>query len=164
MSYSYALSGEQKRLEQTHQIYGTRLSVGLWEEGKGFEYGLVKGGFDSQRYIELMDWEAEKAAQTLAKTGQITVVVQDNGSIHKSKITRAEWDRWEMQGLIMFFLPPYCSEMNPIEGEWHQLKAHGIAGQMFETVYDLGIVIEEIIEERYRAKNYNVERFIFKSK
>jgi len=27
-----------------------------------------------------------------------------------------------------------------------------------------GIVIEEIIEERYRAKNYNVERFIFKSK
>ena len=165
VSYSYALSGEQKRLEQTHQIYGTRLSVlGLWEEGKGFEYGLVKGGFDSQRYIELMDWEAEKAAQTLPKTGPITIVVQDNGSIHKSKITRAEWDRWETQGLIMFFLPPYCSEMNPIEGEWHQLKAHGIAGQIFETVYDLGIVIEEIIEERYRAKNYNVERFIFKSK
>lgn len=54
---------------------------------RGFEYGLVKGGVDSQRYIELMDWEAEKAAQTLAKTGQITVVVKDNGSIHKSKIT-----------------------------------------------------------------------------
>ena len=46
----------------------------------------------------------------------------------------------------------------------HQLKAHGIAGQIFETVYDLGIVIEEIIEERYRAKNYNVERFILKPK
>ena len=65
MSYSYALSGEQKRLEQTHQIYGTRQCIRLWEEGKGFEYGLVKSGFDSQRYIELMDWEAEKAAQTL---------------------------------------------------------------------------------------------------
>jgi putative transposase len=64
----------------------------------------------------------------------------------------------------MFFLPPYCSEMNPIEGEWHQLKAHGIAGQIFETVYDLAIVIEEMIEERYEAKNCNVERFIFKSK
>ena len=165
VSYGYALSGEQKRLDQTHQIYGTRLSVlGLWEEGKGFEYGLVKGGFDSQRYIELMDWEAEKAAQTLPKTGPITIVVQDNGSIHKSKITRAEWDRWETQGLTMFFLPPYCSEMNPIEGEWYQLNAHGITSQMFETVYDLGIVIEEIIEERYKAKNYNVERFVFKSK
>jgi putative transposase len=99
-------------------------------------------------------------------------VVQDNGSIHKSKITQAKWEEWETQGLIMFFLPPYCSEMNPYafggakpyEGEWHQLKAHGIAGQMFETVYDLAIVVEEIIEESYEAKNYNVERFIFKSK
>jgi putative transposase len=152
-------------MEQTHQIYGTRLSIlGLWEAGQGFEYGLVKGGFDSLRYIEVMNWEAEKAAQTLLETGQLTVVVQDNGSIHKSKVTRAQWDRWATQGLIMFFLPPYCSEMNPIEGEWHQLKAHGIAGQMFETVYDLAIVIEEMIEERYEAKNCNVERFIFKSK
>lgn len=165
VSYSYAAIGQQKRMEQSHRIYGSRLSIlGLWEEGIGFEYGLVKGGFKSDRYIEVMDWQAEKAAQTLAKTGKITVVVQDNGSIHKSKITQAKWKEWEEQGLIMFFLPPYCSEMNPIEGEWHQLKAHGIAGQMFETVYDLAIVVEEMIEERYEAKNYNVERFIFKSK
>ena len=52
--------------------------------------------------------------------------------------------------------------MNPIEGEWHQLKAQGIAGQMFETVYDLGIAVETSVEERYEAKHYNVERFIFK--
>jgi putative transposase len=52
-------------MEQSHRIYGSRLSVlGLWEEGIGFEYGLVKGGFKSHRYIELMDSIALKAAQT----------------------------------------------------------------------------------------------------
>jgi putative transposase len=164
VSYSYALIGEQKRMEQTHRIYGTRLSIlGLYEAGKGFEYGLASGGFDSRKYIEMMDWVAEKAGRTLEQTGQITVVVQDNGSIHKSKITQAQWERWAKKGLVMFFLPPYCSEMNPIEGEWHQLKAQGIAGQMFETVYDLGIAVETSVEERYEAKNYTVERFIFKS-
>lgn len=32
----------------------------------------------------------------------------------------------------MFFLPPYCSDMNRIEDQWHQLKAHELVGRMFE--------------------------------
>lgn len=69
VSYGYALVGAQKRMEQTHRIYGTRLSIlGLYEAGRGFEYGLAKGGFDSRKFIELMDWVAEKAEQTLKRT------------------------------------------------------------------------------------------------
>lgn len=59
VSYSYSL-GEQKRMEQTNIIQGWRISIlGLWQPGEGFEYGLVKDGFNSQRYIELMDGVAE---------------------------------------------------------------------------------------------------------
>ena len=61
----------------------------------------------------------------------------------------------------MFFLAPYCSEMNPIEGGWHQLKAHEMAGQMFDNAYDLAMAVEACVEQRYRALNYNVSRFIF---
>lgn len=162
VSYSYSRVGEQKRLEQTSVIHGRRVSIlGLWQPGQGFEYGLSKGGFNSQRYIELMDGVAERAAQTFAATGQITVVVQDNGSLHKSKITQAQWERWAGLGLILFFLPPYCSEMNPIEGEWHQLKAHELAGQMFDTAYDLAMAVETSVEKRYQDKNCDVSRFIF---
>ncbi|NES93150.1 transposase, partial [Okeania sp. SIO2B9] len=32
------------------------------------------------------------------------------------------WSKWESQGLYIFFLPKYCSEMNPIELEWKHLK------------------------------------------
>ena len=63
----------------------------------------------------------------------------------------------------MFFLPPYCSEMNPMVGEWHQLKAHEIAGQMFDNSDDLAIALEARVENRYLPKGYKVERFIFNS-
>jgi len=164
VSYSYSPIGQQKRMEQTTVVHGKRISIlGLWQRGQSFEYGLTQGGFNSHRYIELMDMVADTASKTYAKTGQITVVVQDNGSLHKSKLVQAQWKRWEEQGLIMFFLAPYCSEMNPIEGEWHQLKAHEMAGQMFDNAYDLAMAVEDSVEKRYQAKEYSVSRFIFNS-
>jgi hypothetical protein len=164
VSYSYSLIGQQKRMEQTTIVHGKRISIlGLWQRGQSFEYGLTQGGFNSQRYIELMDMVADTAAKTYAETRQVTVIVQDNGSLHKSKLVQAQWKRWEEQGLIMFFLAPYCSEMNPIEGEWHQLKAHEMAGQMFDNAYDLAMAVEDSVEKRYQAKEYSVSRFIFNS-
>ena len=50
-----------------------------------------------------MDWVALKAAQTLTQTGRLTVVVQDNGPLHKSHLVRAQWARWQAQGLLIFF-------------------------------------------------------------
>ncbi len=40
------------------------------------------------------------------ETGRMTVVVQDNGSLHTSHLTRQQWQRWRSQGLFLFFLPP----------------------------------------------------------
>lgn len=164
VSYSYSKRGEQKRQEQTAKTYGNRVSIlGILQPGKKFEYALVQGGFNSKSYIKAMDWIAEKAAITLATTGKITVVVQDNGSLHTSKISREQFDRWAKSGLIIFFLPPYCSEMNPIEGEWHQLKTHEIAGRMFDNDYDLACAIMTGIQARADRNNYTVDRFIFNS-
>jgi transposase len=162
VSYSYSPIGEQKRLEQTSQRYGHRISIlGLWQPGEGFEYALAQGGFKGKSYIEVMDWVAQKAAQTLAETGRITVIVQDNGSLHKSRLVQEQWPRWQEQGLFIFFLPPYCSEMNPIETQWRQLKAHEIAGQMFDNEYDLAMTVIEGMESRSQVGDYTLERFRF---
>lgn len=42
------------------------------------------------------------------------------------------WKKWESQGLYMFFLPKYCSEMNPIELEWQHIKKDELSGQAFD--------------------------------
>ena len=164
VSYSYSQIGQQKSLEQSRQRYGSRISIlGLWQEGKSWEYGLAQGGFKSKSYIKLMDWVATRAASLFQQTGKLTVVVQDNSPIHKSKEVRACWSRWSEQGLLLFFLPAYCSELNDIETQWHQLKAHEIAGQMFDNEYDLAMTIIQGMKNRSERGNYHLERFIFNS-
>jgi len=162
VSYTYSQVGEQKRMEQHKKKYGSRISIlGLWQPDQGFEYALTRGGFNSESYIKFMDWIAKRAAQTLAQTGRITVAVEDNGSLHTSLLVRQKWAQWQEQGLYIFFLPPYCSEMNPIETQWHQLKSHEIAGQMFDNEYDLALAVMDGMKARSEAGRYMVERFMF---
>ena len=53
--------------------------------------------------------------------------------------------------------------MNPIESEWHQLKTHEIAGQMFDNEYDLALAVMAEVEARSQKGGYDQERFRFKS-
>lgn len=163
VSYSYSRIGEQKRLEQTGRR-GRRISIlGLWQPDKSFDYALACGSFKSPSYIKVMDWIADKAAEAFRSQGGMTVIVQDNGSSHTSQLTRQQWQRWQEQGLFLFLLPKYCSEMNRIEEEWHQLKTHEIAGRMFEDEYDLAIAVMDGIETRSVKGEYTLERFRFNS-
>jgi hypothetical protein len=127
------------------------------------EYGIAQGGFKGKSYLKIMNWIADKAASKLQETGKLTVVVQDNSPIHRSKEVRQHWKRWSEQGLFLFFLPAYCPELNEIETQWHQLKTHEIAGQIFDNEYDLAMTVIQGMENRSENGNYHLERFIFNS-
>lgn len=163
VSYSYARVGTQKVLEQTKRR-GRRLNIlGLHSVGVSFEYGLKLGSFKGDTYIKLLDWQAKLAAKTLAATGKITVIVQDNHPIHRSQAVVARWPEWQEQGLFFFQLPKYSSQMNLIETEWHQLKTHELAGRIFEDEYDLAVAVIEGVEARAHKGQYATERFLFNS-
>ena len=163
VGYSYYFRGEQKRQEQTRKR-GKRVSIlGLWQPLVNFVYALVLGGFTSEDYITIMDAQAQEAAQVLKSTGRIRVIVQDNGSIHKSKAVQAKWPEWAAQGLYMFFLPPYCSEMNLIEGEWRQLKRDELAGQMFEQETELAYHVVLGLEARAQKQGHSTQYVDVKS-
>jgi putative transposase len=159
ISYSYSRVGEQKRLEQV-PTRGNCISIlGLWQPDYSFDYALAQGGFEGDSYLKVMDWIADKAAMTFAQTGRFTVVVQDNCKIHKCELVKQHWQRWETQGLLLFFLPPYSAHLNRIEAQWHQLKAHESAGQMFEDEYDLAKAVIQGMEVRSHSGGYTLERF-----
>jgi putative transposase len=128
-----------------------------------FDYALAQGGFKTSSYLKVMAAQVHKAAQTLAQTGQITVIVQDNGPVHTSHAAQAEWHNWQQQGLFLFMLPKYCSQMNDIETQWYQLKTHEMAGQMFDNEYDLAIAVIDGMNARSQKGGYLLERFKFNS-
>lgn len=161
VGYSYIRRGEQQQIHQPRQR-GKRLSaLGFLQPKKSFEYGLVVGGFNSERYLKLMDWQAEKAAAHLEKTSQITVIIQDGASFHKSHCVKQHWQRWQSLGLFVFFLPPYSPQMNRIEDEWLHLKRDELSSRIFEDEYLVAMALIAGIEARAARCGYEVERFKF---
>ncbi|WP_238993794.1 IS630 family transposase [Calothrix sp. PCC 6303] len=157
--YTYYFKGEQKRLEQT-QRRGRRLSIiGFLQPLISFVYGLVIGAVSRKSYIEMMEIEATEAQ----RTGRIRVIVQDNGSIHRCKEVQKLWSKWENMGLYIFFLPAYCSEMNPIELEWQHLKKDELRGQTFDDELDLAYAVIDGVKARGEKSNYSTRRIKFDS-
>lgn len=157
--YTYYFRGEQKRLEQKKRR-GRRLSIiGFLQPIISFVYGLVIGGVDRKSYIQMMELEAESAE----KTGRTRVIVQDNGPIHRCLEVQNLWSKWERQGLYIFFLPKYCSEMNPIELEWQHLKKDELSGQIFDDELDLAYAVINGVTTRGEKGNYSTQRVKFNS-
>jgi transposase len=82
------------------------------------------------------------------KPGRATkpvVLVEDNGPIHVSKLTKAALaarSHW----LTIEWLPKYAPELNDIEVVWHDLKAHHLAHQTFTDAKALDDAIHAAVK------------------
>ncbi len=63
-----------------------------------------------------------------------TVVVLDNGSIHRSKETRAALTQLWARGVYLYFLPAYSPELNDIEAAFRVIKHHHLPERRYTTV------------------------------
>ncbi len=74
-----------------------------------------------------------------------TVLVQDNGPIHTSKLSRAALAA-RAHWLTVEWLPKYAPELNDIEAVWRDLKAHHLAHQTFAGADALDQAIHDAVE------------------
>lgn len=125
------MRGQQKKVEQ-HKRRGRRINIlGVWQPQQQFNYALMVGSLKTETFLKLMDWQAAKAHRLFEQTGQMTVIVLDNASVHKSQLVSQRLKDWQHQGLLLFFLPPYSPQMNRIEDEWLHLKRSGTSWSGF---------------------------------
>jgi len=161
VQYGWIKQGESKRLEQTDKR-GKRISLlGVFQPEVGFDGVFRVGSMTSQEYIAFMDKQAEASADLLIDTGAFTVIAQDNSSIHICKVVKDKISEWEAKGLFLFQLPPYCSEMNPIELEWLHLKRDQLSGQMFSSEADLELALKSSLFSRYDQNDFATSYFQF---
>ncbi len=161
VSYSYIKKGKQKEIKQKKRAQKRLSILGLFAEQESFEYGLKLGSFSSKYYIQMMNWQAEKAEKELKETGKITVIILDNYAVHKSQEVKKYWQQWKEKGLEFFFISAYSPELNLIEAQWHQLKTHELSGQIFDNQYDLAMAVIDGISKRSEKNNWDCERFKF---
>jgi transposase len=64
------------------------------------------------------------------------VLVMDNAAYHKSASALAALSLFENR-IMVFWLPPYCSELNPIELFWRYLKDHACANKLQDNIEEV---------------------------
>ena len=79
------------------------------------------------------------------------VLVEDNGPIHVSKLSRAALAA-RTHWLTVEWLPKYAPELNDIEVVWHDLKAHHLAHQTFTDIAALDQAIHTAVEDLNRER------------
>ena len=158
-SYSYIKVGKQKKIRQSKRR-GKHLNIlGIYEPDPSFNYAASLGSIKKESLVKILDKEAEEAAKIRRKTAAETVMVLDNYSLHKTYLVRDKEKEWEAQGLYLFFLPPDSSELNLIEGEWHQIKSHEISGRMFEDEYELVQAVKKSLRGRSEKAGLRLQHF-----
>lgn len=84
-------------------------------------------------------------ADFLACLTQPTVLVLDNASIHKALLVKAQLGQWADKGLTLFFLPPYCPELNRIEILWRFCKHYWLTPEAYQTPQTLLQHVTELL-------------------
>jgi transposase len=77
------------------------------------------------------------------------VLVMDNAAYHKSASALAALSLFEHRAMI-FWLPPYCSELNPIELFWRYLKDHACANKLQDNIEEVVKAAEKIMTAQNR--------------
>jgi putative transposase len=76
-------------------------------------------------------------------TGRI-VLVMDNASYHKSAPALAALSLFEHRVMVIW-LPPYCSDLNPIERFWLHLKNLACANKLHDNIDEVVKAAEKIM-------------------
>jgi transposase len=76
-----------------------------------------------------------------------TWVVMDNAPTHTSEEFDDQLDEWERRGLHLFFLPPYCPELNLIELLWRKIKYEWLPVSAYESSKAFVQALDEVLSQ-----------------
>ena len=79
-------------------------------------------------------------------TGRV-VMVLDNAAYHKSAAALAALSLFEHR-LLVIWLPPYCSDLNPIERFWRHLKDLACANKLQDRIEDVMATAETVLQQQ----------------
>ena len=83
-------------------------------------------------------------------------MVLENASVHSSAQFEANISRWEEHGLYIYFLPPYCPELNLIEMLWRMIKYNWLPLKAYDDFKSLVRNLAGIFSRMRKNKEYRL--------
>ncbi len=74
-----------------------------------------------------------------------TIIVLDNAPTHHGKAFQAKIKEWQEQDLYLYFLPPYCPELNAIEILWRHIKYQWLDFKAFLNFDSLTFYLHQVL-------------------
>lgn len=132
--------GQQRRLAAASGPQAFHHLIGGLDWASGQVVTITVTVKNSQTFIEFIE-----QVMTRFYPQAKVVIVMDNAPYHRSAQVRAALSLYEPR-LLVFWLPPYCPTLNPIERFWRHLKEIALANRLFATVTDLLANLEAVLE------------------
>jgi len=144
--------GQQKRIatpgkQKWHHLIGAY----NWLTGELIYMTCVKK--NSNAFCEFLEY-----LMNTVTSGKPIVYVLDNASYHHSKLSEAMIAYYEDRSLALW-LPPYCSNLNPIERYWKHLKEKACANVLFQTIEEVVDSVDKVLTSQNDFDSS--ERFLF---
>lgn len=119
--YGYAIRGQAPRCRRL-LVRGTRISVIAAIASDGLvACECTTGSVDSQKFFDFVRGSLIPQMHTFDGSSPKSIVILDNCSIHRvQEIKRL----FTAVGILVFFLPPYSPDYNPIEEAFGFLKSY----------------------------------------
>ena len=137
-SVGYAWQEKGHRVEVTAQRSVAENVLGFLSLDGKFHSSVFKAATDASVVVDCFD----AFSRLLDKE---TWVVIDNAPTHTSEEFEEQLDRWAKRGLHVYFLPPYCPELNLIEHLWRKIKYQWLPLSAFESNKTFAQALDNIL-------------------
>lgn len=127
--------GQQKRISTPGQQANHHL-IGAYDWADDSVTWLSVARKNSPQFIRFLEHPLVECYQH-----DVVVLVLDNASFHKSAAAIAALSLFEHR-VRVFWLPPYCSTLNPIERFWRHLKDQVCVNTLYPSLSDLVSAVE----------------------
>jgi transposase len=137
LSYTWAPRGKQPKVKTAGQRKGYKIfgAIEYWS-GK-FYYQAIEDKFSSETYISFLK-------MILSKTRKTVILIQDGAPYHKSAAVMKFIE--SSQRLLVYSLPSYSPDYNPIEKLWKKIKQNGVHLKYFPTFEKLKEAVDDMLE------------------
>ncbi len=137
--YAWQPVGERLEIPSAQSVRQNVLAFLGWKQPQ-FHSFVFTGAVDAGLVIHCFD--------TLSRLiEKETWVVMDNAPTHTSEEFDDQLDEWARRGLHVFFLPPYCPELNLIELLWRKIKYEWLPVSAYESYKAFVQALDEVLSQ-----------------